>query len=61
MQVEGPDAATLFSGDRNVDYLDILIRLFLINLGILNPMDHVQALKCTTEDGMLLVQPWHLF
>lgn len=52
--------AYLESSNRDVYYLDILLRLLLIHFCIFNPMYHVQALKSATKDRVLLIQPRHL-
>jgi hypothetical protein len=42
---------------RDRDNLDILLRLLLIHLGILNLMHNVQALNRSSEDSMLIIKP----
>ena len=43
--------------NRNIDNLDILLRLLLVHFGILNLMHNVHACNCAPENRMLVIEP----
>lgn len=44
--------------NRDVDDLDVFLRLLLVHLCVLDAVNYVQALDRPTEDRVLPVQPW---
>ena len=47
--------------NRDIDYLDVFLRLLLVDPGILDFVNNVESLVRPSEDGMLPVQPGSLF
>lgn len=43
--------------DTDADDLDVLLRLLLIALRVLNPVHYIHALHGATEDGVFAVEP----
>jgi hypothetical protein len=45
------------SADRDIDNFNVLLRLLLVDLCILDSMHDVQSLHGSAKDGMLAIQP----
>lgn len=47
--------------NRDANDLDILFRLLFVDPSVLNPVDNIQPLNCSTKNSMLPVQPGRFF